>query len=70
MTKPAEYEFTLPDGSKRYEIVSERSDAFQFQKMHKATTFKPVDAPDGWEIAAQHHHRQGLEGWPQPLFLA
>ncbi|WP_457152696.1 hypothetical protein [Mesorhizobium sp. P5_C1] len=40
--KPTEYEFTLPDGTKRYEIVIERKDVFIFQKMHGATSAKPV----------------------------
>lgn len=43
MTKPTEYEFTLPDGSKRYEIVIDRKDVFVFQKMHRATSAKPVE---------------------------
>lgn len=41
--KPIEYEFTLLDGSKRYEFVSEIGDAFRFQRMHKARSFKPVE---------------------------
>ncbi|WP_176479181.1 hypothetical protein [Mesorhizobium sp. WSM3860] len=44
MTKPVEYEFTLPDGSKRYEIVIERKDIFTFQRMHAAVSAKPVEA--------------------------
>ncbi|WP_179293665.1 MULTISPECIES: hypothetical protein [unclassified Mesorhizobium] len=44
MTKPVEYEFTLPDGSKRCEIVIERKDVFTFQKMHGAVSAKPVEA--------------------------
>ncbi|WP_164762640.1 MULTISPECIES: hypothetical protein [unclassified Mesorhizobium] len=44
MTKPTEYEFTLPDGSKRYEIVIDRKDVFAFQKMHRAVSAKPVEA--------------------------
>lgn len=40
--KPTEYEFTLPDGTKRYEIIIERKDFFIFQKMHGATSAKPV----------------------------
>ncbi|MGB3833766.1 MAG: hypothetical protein WA975_18095 [Mesorhizobium sp.] len=40
--KPVEYEFILPDGSKRYEIVFERSDIFVFQRMHGATAVKLV----------------------------
>ena len=31
-----EYEFTLPDGSKRYEMVAERREVCIFQKMHGA----------------------------------
>lgn len=38
-----EYEFTLPDGSKRYEIVEQASDVFGFMRMHKAISAKPVD---------------------------
>ena len=37
-----EYVFTLPDGSKRYEIVFERREAFTFAKMHGAKSFAPV----------------------------
>ncbi|WP_156949337.1 hypothetical protein [Mesorhizobium sp. WSM1293] len=44
MTKPTEYEFTLPDGSKRYEIVIDRKDVFVFQKMQRAVSAKPVEA--------------------------
>ncbi|WP_189341873.1 hypothetical protein [Mesorhizobium sp. M2A.F.Ca.ET.067.02.1.1] len=42
--KPTEYVFTLPDGSKRYEIVIGRKDIFTFQKMHGALSAKPVEA--------------------------
>lgn len=42
MEKPVEYEFTLPDGSKRYEIVFERKEVFAFQKMHRAVKAVPV----------------------------
>lgn len=42
MEKPVEYEFTLPDGSKRYEIVAEQADIFTFQRMHGATGATPV----------------------------
>ena len=41
--KTTEYEFTLPDGSKRYEIVYERKEVFTFQKMHGAVSAKPVE---------------------------
>lgn len=44
--KPTEYEFALLDGSKRYEFVSEIGEAFRFQRMHKARSFKPVGAPE------------------------
>lgn len=40
--KLTEYEFTLLDGSKAYEIVENIGEAFQFQRMHKARSFKPV----------------------------
>lgn len=43
MEKPVEYEFTLPDGSKRYEIVYERREVLVFQKMHGAVSAKPVE---------------------------
>ena len=42
MEKPVEYEFILPDGSKRYEIVYERKEVFAFQKMHGAVSAAPV----------------------------
>lgn len=42
MTKPVEYVFTLPDGSKRYEIVYQNSDVFAFMKMHKAVKAEPL----------------------------
>ena len=71
--KPTEYEFTLPDGSKRYEIVIERTDVFQFQKMHKATSAKPVVATkpahyierDGgdWYIVTETHDSRLGEGF-------
>ena len=38
-----EYEFTLPDGSKRYEMVAERREVCIFQKMHGAIRAIPVD---------------------------
>ncbi|OBQ84657.1 hypothetical protein [Mesorhizobium sp. WSM3873] len=57
--KMTEYEFTLLDGSKRYEFVSELGDAFAFQRMYKARSFKPVDAPDLWDTAAR------AAGWEQ-----
>lgn len=37
-----EYEFTLPDGSKRFEIVVERKDVHHFMKMHGAVKAQPV----------------------------
>jgi len=40
--RPVEYEFTLSDGSKRYEIVFDRKDMFDFMKLHKAVSGKPV----------------------------
>lgn len=36
--KGTEYVFTLPDGSKVYEIVFEPREVFIFQRMHKATS--------------------------------
>lgn len=42
MENPVEYEFTLPDGSKRYEIVSDRKEVFLFQTMLGATSALPV----------------------------
>jgi hypothetical protein len=40
--RSTEYEFTLRDGSKRYEIVYDRADVFVFIKMHKAVAARPV----------------------------
>ena len=40
--KGTEYEFTLSDGSKRYEIVMDRKDVFDFKKLHKAVSAQPV----------------------------
>jgi hypothetical protein len=40
--RSTEYEFTLPDGSKRYEIVYDRTDMYVFIKMHKAISARPV----------------------------
>lgn len=42
--KPIEYEFTMPDGSKVYEIVYELSDVWAFTRAHKAVASKPVKA--------------------------
>lgn len=42
MSKPVEYVFTLPDGSKRYEIVYEAKEVFAFMRMHKAVRAVPV----------------------------
>ena len=41
-----EYVFTLPDGSKVFEIVFERREVFQFQRMHKAVSARPVRPED------------------------
>lgn len=38
-----EYEFTLPDGTTRHEMVADRREVFIFQKMHGATRAIPVD---------------------------
>lgn len=43
MLEPVEYEFELPDGSKRYEIVYERREVLIFQRMHGARSAKPID---------------------------
>lgn len=49
MSKPIEYEFTLPDGSKRYEFVlkggsqSVAAQVSTFMKMHGATRAQPVE---------------------------
>ena len=40
--KPVEYEFVLPDGTKFYEIVCERGEAFKFMRMHGAISAMPV----------------------------
>ena len=48
MPKPLEYEFTLPDGSKRYEFVdpecgtSVLKQIEMFKKMHGAVSARPV----------------------------
>lgn len=48
MTKPTEYEFTRPDGTKCYEFVdpdagySVMQQIAMFMKMHGATSAKPV----------------------------
>lgn len=42
MDKPIEYEFVLPDGSKRYEIVYEHADVWAFKRMHQAVSARPV----------------------------
>lgn len=42
MEKPIEYEFTLKDGDKRYEIAYNRREVFMFKRMHKAVAVKPV----------------------------
>lgn len=48
MTKPREYEFTLADGSKRYEFVDPDSDIPVlrqieiFRRMHGAVSARPV----------------------------
>jgi hypothetical protein len=39
---PVEYEFTLADGSKRYEIAIERGDVQRFFKMHRAVSCRPA----------------------------
>lgn len=39
---PVEYEFTLPDGSKRFEFIVERGDVAAFMKMHGAVKAMPV----------------------------
>jgi hypothetical protein len=38
-----EYEFTLPDGSKRHEFVCSTNDVWRFVRMHGAITAQPVD---------------------------
>lgn len=49
-----EYEFTLPDGSKRFEIVVERGDIHHFMKMHGAVKARPVqDFPRSPERSSQ-----------------
>ncbi len=37
-----EYVFTLPDGSRRYEIVFEMADFHAFMKLHKAVKGAPL----------------------------
>lgn len=41
-----EYEFTLADGSKRYEFVSGPADVTAFTKMHNAVKAQPVRKED------------------------
>lgn len=50
--KPTEYEFILPDGSKRYEIVCEPRDVFTFQRMHGSTCARPYTSAMAEEDAA------------------
>lgn len=42
LKKPVEYEFTLADGSKVFEIVCNTGDINVFARGHKATAYKPV----------------------------
>lgn len=42
MPRPVEYEFVLPNGDKRYEIVYEQKEVFIFQKMHGAVSAHPI----------------------------
>ena len=37
-----EYEFTLKDGTKKYDICKSNSDVHAFVKMHNAVKAKPV----------------------------
>jgi hypothetical protein len=40
--KGTEYEFTLPDGSKRYEIVFAVKEIHDFMRLHRAIKAEPV----------------------------
>lgn len=40
--KPVEYEFILPDDSKRYEIIYHPSDVNIFKRIHKVVVARPV----------------------------
>lgn len=44
-----EYEFTLPDGSTAYEMVTKRADFWAFYRMHKAVAGRPHY--EGWSGA-------------------
>jgi hypothetical protein len=37
-----EYEFTLSDGSKRYDIAASAADAQELKRMHDAVAMKPI----------------------------
>ncbi len=42
MCAPIEYEFVLPDGSKRYEIVFRPDEVFAFRHMFGAVSARPL----------------------------
>ena len=60
-----EYEFTLPDGTVRYEIVSSRQDVFVLKAMHGAVSARPVPNADpdgaGTCVAGPARRRELLE---------
>lgn len=41
-----EYEFMMPDGSVRYEMVGCRAEMFAFKAMHGAVRARPVPQPE------------------------
>lgn len=43
-----EYEFTRPDGTKAFEIVTCPADLIAFKAMHKATAARPINTMKGY----------------------
>ena len=59
----SEYEFILPDGSVRYEIIRDRKDVVTFKAMHGAVQARPVQHVDAHRSDARgagHARRQEL----------
>lgn len=54
-----EYEFKLPDGTTRHEMVADRREVFIFQKMHGATRAIPVDIRPDQARQRPEAHRHG-----------
>lgn len=55
MDKPQEYEFKMPDGSWRTEMIYVRADIFRLQDYLKATCARPVQKPGGGKWASEDH---------------